>query len=155
MSVVCCVSHFLTQLILVAKSYLDIGFYVESSGIYFRNDAELRKFARTNWKLAICFWYLLWEPITLQQLWLGPKGEVGAAGPRGEQGIPGQKGAEGSFDFIMLMVADIRNFKFENNLNICIITPVFCMQCNKTNFMTAVWYPSILKIIMLTVVWTR
>ena len=34
---------------------------------------------------------------------------MGQQGPRGPQGVPGAKGDPGSFDFLMLMVADIRH----------------------------------------------
>ena len=43
---------------------------------------------------------------------VGPPGSVGAAGERGLRGLPGSrgpKGEPGSFDFLMLMVADIRH----------------------------------------------
>ena len=43
---------------------------------------------------------------------MGPPGSVGAAGERGLRGLPGSrgpKGEPGSFDFLMLMVADIRH----------------------------------------------
>ena len=43
---------------------------------------------------------------------LGPPGASGSTGPRGPpgaQGLPGPKGAPGSFDFLMLMMADIRH----------------------------------------------
>lgn len=38
----------------------------------------------------------------------GSAGDRGPQGPRGEQGLPGEKGAEGSFDFVALVVADLR-----------------------------------------------
>ena len=38
----------------------------------------------------------------------GAPGQTGPQGPRGEQGLPGQKGAEGSFDFLMVIIADLR-----------------------------------------------
>ncbi|XP_023330732.1 collagen and calcium-binding EGF domain-containing protein 1 [Eurytemora carolleeae] len=38
----------------------------------------------------------------------GAPGEKGPQGPRGESGIPGQKGEEASFDFLMLIIADLR-----------------------------------------------
>ena len=43
---------------------------------------------------------------------MGPPGSAGAAGERGLRGptgSPGPKGEPGSFDFLMLMVADIRH----------------------------------------------
>lgn len=39
----------------------------------------------------------------------GAQGTSGSPGPRGPQGLPGQKGEPGSFDFVMLMVADLRH----------------------------------------------
>jgi len=39
----------------------------------------------------------------------GPPGELGYQGPRGEQGLQGQKGEPGSFDFLMVMIADMRH----------------------------------------------
>ena len=38
----------------------------------------------------------------------GPSGETGPRGFRGEQGLRGEKGAEGSFDFLMAMMKDVR-----------------------------------------------
>ena len=38
----------------------------------------------------------------------GPAGETGPRGFRGEQGLRGEKGAEGSFDFLMAMMKDVR-----------------------------------------------
>ena len=38
----------------------------------------------------------------------GPPGETGPRGFRGEQGLRGEKGAEGSFDFLMAMMKDVR-----------------------------------------------
>jgi hypothetical protein len=38
----------------------------------------------------------------------GTAGETGPRGFRGEQGLRGEKGAEGSFDFLMAMMKDVR-----------------------------------------------
>ena len=38
----------------------------------------------------------------------GPAGGTGPRGFRGEQGLRGEKGAEGSFDFLMAMMKDVR-----------------------------------------------
>ena len=38
----------------------------------------------------------------------GTAGETGPRGFRGEQGLRGQKGEEGSFDFLMAMMKDVR-----------------------------------------------
>jgi hypothetical protein len=38
----------------------------------------------------------------------GTAGETGSRGFRGEQGLRGEKGAEGSFDFLMAMMKDVR-----------------------------------------------
>ena len=39
----------------------------------------------------------------------GPEGEQGIRGPRGLQGMKGEKGDPGSFDFLLLMMSDIRH----------------------------------------------
>ncbi|TRY79920.1 hypothetical protein TCAL_16074 [Tigriopus californicus] len=39
----------------------------------------------------------------------GAQGTSGSSGPRGPQGLTGQKGEPGSFDFLLLMVADLRH----------------------------------------------
>ena len=36
-------------------------------------------------------------------------GTEGRRGPKGESGTPGEKGDPGSFDFLMLMVSDLRH----------------------------------------------
>lgn len=38
----------------------------------------------------------------------GPAGERGPRGFRGEQGLRGPKGEDGSFDFIMALLKDVR-----------------------------------------------
>lgn len=49
---------------------------------------------------------------TLRFILQGPPGALGKPGPRGLPGIPGvpgEKGDPGSFDFLNLMIADVRH----------------------------------------------
>lgn len=39
----------------------------------------------------------------------GAPGSEGPRGPKGEPGVKGERGSEGSFDFLMLMVSDLRH----------------------------------------------
>ncbi len=43
---------------------------------------------------------------------MGPPGSSGSSGPRGPPGRPGEKGGQGepgSFEFLMMMMADVRH----------------------------------------------
>ena len=46
-------------------------------------------------------------------------GAEGRRGPKGEPGKPGEKGDPGSFDFLMLMVSDLRHDleQLKSNMN--------------------------------------
>ena len=46
-------------------------------------------------------------------------GAEGRRGPKGEPGTPGEKGDPGSFDFLMLMVSDLRHDleQLKSNMN--------------------------------------